>query len=164
MTHLFAIAQQNGHNVRDPLQERISTPRKYMPVMPRSHQNLTIMVVEDDADSRLMMKTLLEMRGYRVVEAPTGEAAITAAEKEKPGLILMDLQLPRINGFAVTRHVRQHATLRDVPIIIMSGHDPIQHRTLALAAGCNEFLHKPIDFDQLEKTLNHLLPLPSETP
>jgi CheY-like chemotaxis protein len=119
----------------------------------------TIMVVEDDADSRLMMRTLLEMKGYRVLEAESGEAAIAAAETEQPGLILMDLQLPRLNGFAVTRHIRLHARLRETPIIILSGHDPIEHRTLALAAGCNEFLHKPIDFGLLEETLGRLLPL-----
>ncbi len=122
-------------------------------------QQPTIMVVEDDADSRFMMRTLLEMRGYRVVEAESGEAAIMTAEAEQPGLILMDLQLPRLNGFAVTRHVRQHAQLRAVPIIIMSGHEPTQHRRLALAAGCDEFLHKPLDFGQLEETLSRLLPV-----
>lgn len=119
----------------------------------------TIMVVEDDADSRFMMRTLLEMKGYRVLEAESGEAAIAAAETEQPGLILMDLQLPRLNGFAVTRHIRLHALLRETPIIILSGHDPIEHRKLALAAGCNEFLHKPVDFGLLEETLGRLLPI-----
>jgi CheY-like chemotaxis protein len=119
----------------------------------------TIMIVEDDADSRFMMRTLLEMKGYRVMEAQNGEEAIAAAEAERPGLILMDLQLPRLNGFAVTRHVRQHELLRETPIIIISGHEPTQHRKLALAAGCNEYLHKPIDFNLLEETLCRLLPV-----
>jgi CheY-like chemotaxis protein len=119
----------------------------------------TIMVVEDDADSRFMMKTLLEMKGYRVLEAENGEAAISTAEAEQPGLILMDLQLPRLNGFAVARHVRQHDLLRTIPIILISGHEPVQHRRLALAAGCNEFLHKPLDFGLLEETLSRLLPV-----
>lgn len=117
------------------------------------------MVVEDDTDSRLMMRTLLEMKGYRVIEAENGEAAISSAEAESPGLILMDLQLPRLNGFAVTRHIRQHVRLRAVPIIIISGHEPVQHRRLALAAGCNEFMHKPLDFGLLEETLSRLLPV-----
>jgi Response regulator containing a CheY-like receiver domain and an HD-GYP domain len=119
----------------------------------------TIMVVEDDADSRFMMKTLLEMKGYRVLEAESGEAAISTAEAERPGLILMDLQLPRLNGFAVARHVRQHDHLRMIPIILISGHEPVQHRRLALAAGCDEFLQKPIDFGLLEETLSRLLPV-----
>ena len=118
-----------------------------------------IMVVEDDVDSRLMMKTLLGMKGYRVVEAGDGQEAIEVAERERPGMVIMDLQLPRLGGFALARHLRQHADLNAIPIIIISGHDPLQHRPLALAAGCNEYLGKPIDFDLLEKTLSRLLPL-----
>ncbi|MBV9960474.1 MAG: response regulator [Acidobacteria bacterium] len=119
----------------------------------------TIMVVEDDDDSRLMMKTLLELKGYRVLDAASGEEALARAEQDRPGLILMDLQLPRLSGLAVARRVRQHAQLSETPIIIVSGHDPLQHRQLALAAGCNEFLHKPLDFDLLEQTLDRLLPV-----
>lgn len=118
-----------------------------------------IMVVEDDADSRLMMKTLLTMKGYRVVEAGDGREALEVAERERPRMVIMDLQLPRLHGFAVTRHLRQHTELGQIPIIIISGHDSLQHRPLALAAGCNEYLNKPIDFDLLEKTLSRLLPL-----
>lgn len=118
-----------------------------------------IMVAEDDADSRLMMKTLLTMKGYRVVEAGDGREAIEVAERERPRMVIMDLQLPRLHGFAVTRHLRQHADLSQIPIIIISGHDSLQHKPLALAAGCNEYLNKPIDFDLLEKTLSRLLPL-----
>ncbi|HEY0384885.1 MAG TPA: response regulator [Pyrinomonadaceae bacterium] len=117
------------------------------------------MVVEDDTDSRVMMKTLLEMKGYRIVEAGNGQEAIEVAERERPGMIIMDLQLPRLHGFAVTRHVRQHAELSRIPIIVISGHDPQHHRPLALAAGCNEYLKKPIDFELLEDTLSRLLPL-----
>jgi CheY-like chemotaxis protein len=118
-----------------------------------------IMVVEDNEDSRLMMKTLLEMKGYRIIEAGDGQEAIDVAERERPHLIIMDLQLPRMHGFAVTRHLRHHPELSLTPIIIISGHDPLYHRPLAMAAGCNEYLHKPIDFDLLEKTLGRLLPL-----
>ncbi|MBV9209076.1 MAG: response regulator [Acidobacteria bacterium] len=144
----------------DSLVARMSKEGDGFTVMsPSSKSHPTIMVVEDDDDSRMMMKILLETKGYRVLEAESGEAAIAAAEAEQPGLILMDLQLPRLSGFAVTRYVRQHDRLRETPIIIISGHDPLQHRQLALAAGCNEFLHKPIDFGLLEKTLGRLLPL-----
>jgi CheY-like chemotaxis protein len=118
-----------------------------------------IMIVEDSEDSRLMMKTLLEMKGYRIIEAGDGQEAIEVAERERPQLIILDLQLPRMHGFAVTRHLRQHPELGLTPIVIISGHDPLYHRPLALAAGCNEYLHKPIDFDLLEKTLGRLLPL-----
>jgi CheY-like chemotaxis protein len=128
-----------------------------MNLIPRSRP--MIMVAEDDTDSRLMMRTLLEMKGYCVVEAADGQEAIEVAERERPHLVIMDLQLPRLHGFAVTRHLRQHAQLCHVPIIMISGHDPLHHRPLALAAGCNDYLNKPLDFDLLEQTLHRLLPL-----
>jgi chemosensory pili system protein ChpA (sensor histidine kinase/response regulator) len=130
------------------------------PMPHRNHQGPpVIMIVEDDADSRLMMKTLLEMKGYSVVEAWDGQVAIEVAERERPQLVIMDLQLPRMHGFAVARYMRQHADLCLTPIVIMSGHDPLYHRPLALAAGCNEYLNKPLDFDLLELTLSRWAPL-----
>lgn len=128
----------------------IPTPRQSPPV---------ILVVEDDDDNRLMLKTLLEMKGYRVVQARDGQEASEVMEREPlPHLLLVDLQLPRLNGFALARRVRQHARLSRVPIVVVSGHDPAQHRKLAMAAGCDEYLLKPIDFDRLEEVLQRLLP------
>ena len=106
-----------------------------------------------------MLRVLLEMKGYRVVEASDGQEAIEVAQTERPGLVFTDLQMPRLNGFAITRYLRLHPQLRNVPIVVVSGHDPTQHRKLALAAGCTEYLVKPIDFDHLEKLLGDLLPL-----
>ena len=116
-----------------------------------------VLIAEDDDDIRLMMKMLLELRGYRTAEAANGQEAVETAERERPDLILVDLQLPRLNGFAVTRFVRQHDELRRVPIVVVSGHDPARHLNLALAAGCNAYLQKPIDFDQLDDLLVGLL-------
>ena len=135
-----------------------STQRGAMGDGERPRCRPTVMVAEDDADIRLIMRMLLELKGYRVVEASEGQEAIRVAEESRPDLILMDLQLPRLNGFAVTRHMRQHDQLREVPIVIVSGHDPAKHRRLALAAGCNEYLLKPINFDHLEELLARLLP------
>ena len=117
----------------------------------------TVLVAEDDADARLLLKTLLGMRGYRVVEARDGQETLDVARETRPDLILMDLQLPRLNGFAVSRFVRQTDGLRGVPIIIVSAHDPAKHRNLALAAGCNAYVQKPIDFDSLDGMMLSLL-------
>ena len=116
-----------------------------------------VLIAEDDEDIRLMMKTLLEMKGYRTAEAANGQEAVETAARERPDLILVDLQLPRLNGFAVTRFVRQHDELRRVPVVVVSGHDPARHLNLARAAGCNAYIQKPIDFDQLDGVLAGLL-------
>lgn len=119
--------------------------------------NTTIMVAEDFTDSRLMIKFFLEMRGYRVVEAVNGQEAAEVAWRERPGLILLDLSLPIVDGFAATRLIRKRVELRNVPIIIISGHDPARYRTAAIAAGCNEYLTKPINLDALDSLVSNLL-------
>jgi CheY-like chemotaxis protein len=118
----------------------------------------TVMVVEDFEDNRFMMRRLLEMSGYRVLEAINGEEAVELAHRERPQLILMDLSLPQLDGLAATRRIRQHADLRDVPIVAVSAHDTADFHADALAAGCNDYVTKPIDFDQLEALLSRLLP------
>lgn len=118
----------------------------------------TILVAEDDADIRLMMSTLLGMKGYRVVEASNGQEALEVVQKERPDVVLMDLQLPRLNGFAVARFIRQSDALSRTPIVVVSAHDPAKHRNLALAAGCNAYVQKPIDFDRLNELIVSLLP------
>lgn len=117
-----------------------------------------VMVVEDFEDNRFMMRRLLEMSGYRVLEAINGEEAVELAHRERPQLILMDLSLPQLDGLAATRRIRQHADLREVPIVAVSAHDTADFHADALAAGCNDYVTKPIDFDQLEALLHRLLP------
>lgn len=117
----------------------------------------TVLVAEDDEDIRLMMLTSLGLRGYKTAEARDGQETLEAARALRPDVILMDLQLPRLNGFAVARFVRQTEALRRVPIIVVSAHDPAKHRNLALAAGCNAYVQKPIDFDTLDGMIVNLL-------
>jgi CheY-like chemotaxis protein len=120
----------------------------------------TILVAEDDEDNRFIMKMLLEMRGYRVVTAANGQEALINAERERPDLILMDLRMPVQNGLTTTRQLRQHADarLRLLPVIALSAYDPGQHRAVAIAAGCNDYVTKPIDYDGLEKLIETFLP------
>ena len=117
----------------------------------------TVLVAEDDADIRLLMTTLLRMKGYRTAEARDGQEALDVARGLRPDVVLVDLQLPRLNGFAVTRLLRQTETLCRVPIIIVSAHDPAKHRNLALAAGCNAYVQKPVDFDSLDGMILNLV-------
>jgi len=121
----------------------------------------TVMVVEDFEDNRFMMRRLLEMSGYRVIEATNGEEAIEVALRELPEIILMDLSLPRVDGLAATRRMRQHSELQGIPIVAVSAHDTTDFHAEALAAGCNEYVTKPIDFDELDALLKGLLPATS---
>ena len=103
------------------------------------------MVVEDTEDNRFMMRRLLEMTGYRVVEARNGEEAVEVAREETPALILMDLSLPVIDGLAATRLIRQLTGFEETPIVAVSAHDTSDFKAEALDAGCNSYITKPID-------------------
>src|ERR1041385_4121177 len=117
---------------------------------------LTVLVVEDFEDNRFMMRRLLEMSGYRVVEAVNGQQAVETARRERPAIILMDLSLPMLDGLAATRRIREQDELSKVPIVAVSAHDSADFHAEALAAGCDEYVTKPIDFDQLVQLLNRL--------
>ncbi|HEV2863568.1 MAG TPA: response regulator [Pyrinomonadaceae bacterium] len=117
----------------------------------------TVLVVEDFEDNRFMMRRLLEMSGYRVVEAVNGQQAVELAGDESPDVILMDLSLPMLDGLAATRKIRERDQHSRVPIVAVSAHDSADFHAEALAAGCNEYVTKPIDFDQLIQLLDRLL-------
>ena len=119
----------------------------------------TVLLVEDFADSRFMMRSLLEMDGYRVVEATNGREAVEFAKRECPDLILMDLSLPEIDGLTATRLIRQSEGLCDTPIVALTAHDAEQFHSIAMEAGCDEYVTKPVDFDLLEVVVGRLCPV-----
>jgi len=117
----------------------------------------TVLIVEDTEDNRFMLKRLLEMSGYSVIEARNGVEAVTLAQTEEPALILMDLSLPIIDGLAATRLIRQNPSLKETPIIAVSAHDTADFQAHALEAGCDCYVTKPIDFNQLERLISEVL-------
>src|SRR2546428_8468253 len=108
-------------------------------------KNQTILLVEDYEETRTMLRSWLERRGYRLVEAGNGQEAVDLAPLAHPDLILMDLRLPELNGIAATRRLRENIGLRNVPVVVVSALDPALIRKAALSAGCTEYLCKPID-------------------
>ncbi len=122
-----------------------------------NHDVVKVLLVEDTEDNRQMMRRLLEMSGYRVVEAINGVEAVKLASEEKPGIILMDLSLPLIDGLTATRRIRSLPGLSKVPIVAVSAHDTADFHSEALAAGCNAYVTKPIDYSELEEVVNRLL-------
>jgi CheY-like chemotaxis protein len=121
----------------------------------------TILIAEDNADSREMMRLLLETKGYEIVWADDGLQAFDVALRSLPDLVLIDLEMPKVDGLTITRNLRARPELSDVPIIIVSGHDPAMNREAALSAGCNDYLLKPIDFDRLDEILDEMIPHPA---
>ncbi len=109
-----------------------------------------VLLVEDTEDNRFMMRRLLELSGYQVIEAVNGLEAVRVAERELPEVILMDLSLPLVDGLAATRLIRQLPNLENVPIIAVSAHDSADFHAEALDAGCDVYITKPIDFGEVE--------------
>ena len=127
--------------------------------MPSDHdRQLTILVVEDYDDARELISMWLTGGGYRVIEARNGAEAVEVARRECPDLVLMDMSLPTMDGLSATAAIRRVEELCDVPVIACSAHDMKEWAEKALAAGCNDFVSKPVDFAALEKVLKRLLP------
>lgn len=112
------------------------------------------MVVEDSEDIRSMMRILLEMEGFSVIEAADGLRAVELAINERPALIMMDLTLPLLDGLSATARIREQ--LRDVPIVAISGHATPDYLMAAINAGCTDYLLKPLNFKRLDEILNSL--------
>jgi DNA-binding response OmpR family regulator len=117
-----------------------------------------VLVAEDHDDTRFMLMYLLEIRGYRVALAGDGEAAVRMAEQMCPDLILMDASLPRLDGLAATRRIRETSALARVPVIFLSGHAHPSFRAVALETGGDDYLVKPLELAQLERVLERHLP------
>jgi CheY-like chemotaxis protein len=117
----------------------------------------TILLVEDFDDTRLMMKLWLVRNGYRVLEAETGEEAISLAQRALPDLIIMDMMMPGLNGLDATHRIREHQALRKTPIVAVSAYGADEYRTLAIAAGCDEYVSTPFDPSALNELIESLL-------
>lgn len=117
----------------------------------------TILVVDDFDDTRLLLRTWLEKKGFRVVEAENGSQAVALAEDERPDLIIMDMEMPGMDGLSATREIRKSKELQGVPVLAVSAYGAEQYRPEALAAGCNEYVSTPFDPADLEKLIRSLV-------
>jgi len=119
--------------------------------------NTTVLLVEDVEDTRYFMRLELEECGYHVVEAEDGTEAIAVALRECPDIILMDLSLPKVDGFEATRQIRMDERLSDIPIIAVTAHQESDFREGAKNSGFNAYVTKPIDVDWLHELIASLL-------
>lgn len=117
----------------------------------------TILVVDDFDDTRLLLRTWLERKGYRVVEAENGREAVTIAQSSHPDLIIMDVEMPELDGLSATRKIRALPGGERLPIVAVSAYGADQFRDNALAAGCNEYVATPFEPDELENLIRSLI-------
>ena len=131
---------------------------EYQPVQNYGAEALqTILLVEDFDDTRLMMKLWLIRNGYRVLEAETGEEAISVAQRELPDLIIMDVLMPGMNGLDATQRIREYQPLRRTPIVAISAYGADEYRSIAIEAGCNEYVSTPFEPSALAELIKSLL-------
>ncbi len=117
-----------------------------------------ILYVEDNDDNVYMLKMRFELLdGFEVLVAENGEIGCAKAISERPDLILMDLDLPVVDGWEASRRLKSNPATRDIPIIALTAHAMSGSREKALAAGCDEFDTKPLDFDRLMQKIDRLL-------
>lgn len=118
----------------------------------------TILIVEDSDDARRVLSLELRHEGCHVLTAADGLEAVEAALCARPDLILMDLNMPRLDGLAATERIRAHSDLNEVSIIALTAFDTYGIKEAALEAGCQSYLFKPLNPDELERALRDALP------
>ena len=117
----------------------------------------TILYIEDNPDNRVLVRRVLEIEGYNVIDAETGLDGVAQAEAIQPDLILLDINLPDIDGYEVTRRLRKIAHIANTPILAMTANVMKGDREKTLEAGCDNYIQKPIDIDLLPKQVSEYL-------
>ncbi|HSD45384.1 MAG TPA: response regulator [Pyrinomonadaceae bacterium] len=123
----------------------------------RDSKDLKVLLVEDFEDTRLFLRLALEDHGFIVFEAENGEVAVQNANRDKPDVILMDLTMPQMDGFAAAKAMRQMDQLKNVPIIAITAHQETDFRSDAKASGFDAYVTKPVDVIWLKDLINGLL-------
>lgn len=118
----------------------------------------TILLIEDNEQNRYLATFLLQKHGYTVVSAVDGARGVELADAQVPAMVLLDIQLPGMNGYDVARALRRNAALRDVPIVAVTSYAMVGDREKAFESGCNGYIEKPIDPDTFVAQIAHYLP------
>jgi DNA-binding NarL/FixJ family response regulator len=117
----------------------------------------TILVVDDDLGTRLSISDYLELSGYTVVTADDGQQALALVHEYRPDLIVTDIMMPRLNGYELVRRVRQDPELRLMPVILLTARTKTQERILGYQSGCDLYLPKPFELEELAAAINSIL-------
>jgi CheY-like chemotaxis protein len=134
-----------------------STPRKVSNTGQPVESKYLILVVDDSADNLAVISLYLQHQGYRVVTANNGEDAVNVATQTLPNVILMDINLPELDGLGATRRIRETDGLRDVPVIAITAFGTEGFQRAAYDVGVSGYLTKPIDLDRMQQLIARLL-------
>ncbi|BAZ81142.1 response regulator transcription factor [Sphaerospermopsis kisseleviana CS-549] len=118
---------------------------------------LKILVVDDDLGTRLSISDYLELSGYSVIMADDGQEALSMVEKNHPDLMVTDIVMPKMNGYELVRRVRQQAEFRLLPVILLTARTKTQERILGYQSGCDLYLPKPFELEELAAAIRNLL-------
>ncbi len=116
-----------------------------------------ILIVEDNEENRDSLTRRLERRGFEILSANDGKAGVETAKAERPDLILMDMNMPELDGWEATRQIKAEPGLGDVPVIALTAHAMSDDRERAMAAGCDDYDTKPVEFPRLVAKIDALL-------
>ena len=117
----------------------------------------TVLLAEDSQDTRIMLRRAFELKGYRVFEAEDGQEAVEMAQRHRPSLIVMDLNMPVLDGLEAVKNLREiEGPGQEIPIVAITAYDVPGMEEAALETGCNKYLSKPLDLSELDRTLKSL--------
>ena len=116
-----------------------------------------VLVVEDDELNLKLVKELLEFNGFETLEATNGLQALEMIRRERPSLVLMDIQMPAMDGIEATRQIKADASIRDIPVVALTSSAMKGDKEAILAAGCDEYMSKPIDIHCLLKLIEEFV-------
>ncbi len=116
-----------------------------------------ILYVEDNLENRILVRRVLNAEGYTVVEADSAQAALAYLERETPDLILMDINMPEVDGYTLTRQLKARPELKHVPVIAVTANVMKGDMEKSLQAGCDGYIPKPLDIDALPAQIAHFL-------
>lgn len=114
-----------------------------------------VLVVEDNMDTYELVHFILEKNGFETFLAVNGRDGVIAAQKQKPDLIIMDMSMPEMDGWTATAHIKRDESLTSIPLLALTAHALPADRQRAMDAGCNEYITKPMDLDDLVNAVEH---------
>ena len=135
-----------------------ATPKLfYATILTNDEMNTTILHIEDNLDNRVLVRRLLSAEGYQVVEAVDAYEAVTALRQNSPALILMDINMPLVDGYTLTSKLKSLPRVKNIPIVALTANALRGDREKALRAGCNGYIEKPIDVDSFISQVEYFL-------